>query len=275
VAQAQTTDQGYRVSEGKVNDQVTDPVPPAATAQPVATKRLARFDFVSGNVTWRADDAASWSKATQNLPLKEGAQIWVTDGGRAELRFDDGSLLRLGNNAVVTIQTVYSDAEGNFTQIKMTSGLLTMRVRQEKSVFQVDTAGVSVKAKGPARVRVGSANDIEVGVLQGQATVEGKQGKTVVHASNDLTTRDGTTPYDVQRLPDPDSWERWNDERDRALGNADGVPVVVAPRPVVVYPAVAPVYVPTSSFFLGLNFGFGPGWGYHHGYGWRGGWFRR
>src|SRR5690348_13272094 len=45
-----------------------------------APVRLARFSMVSGNVTWRRDDDAEWSLATMNLPVREGAQIWVTEG---------------------------------------------------------------------------------------------------------------------------------------------------------------------------------------------------
>ena len=58
-------------------------------------------------------------------------------GGRAEIRFNDGSLLRLGNDAVVTLQTVYGDADGEFTQIKLVSGLISLRPKLERSVYQI------------------------------------------------------------------------------------------------------------------------------------------
>jgi hypothetical protein len=237
--------------------------PPAASAnnpsadnkQPASEPaRTARFDYVSGNVTWRPDDNATWTKAAVNKPLRPGAQIWVTEGGRAEIRFDDGSLLRIGNGTVATLQTLYSDDQGKFTQINMTSGLITLRLRQQQSIYQVDTPINSIKAAGPARVRVGVGATTEIGVRVGRATIEGKQGKITVNAGGYLVLQDASTPYKVQSLPGEDSWELWNDERDRILWESE--------HHVHVYPP----YGPTSSFglFLGIPLGSPHGhWGWH------------
>ena len=46
-----------------------------ADAGPV---RMARISFAEGNVSWRPDDSGAWSQATLNLPLQQGAQVWVT-----------------------------------------------------------------------------------------------------------------------------------------------------------------------------------------------------
>lgn len=83
-------------------------------------------------MTWRADDNASWSKATVNLPVRDGTQLWASDGGRAEIRFDDGSLLRLGNDAIVTVQSLYRDDQGAFTQIRMIAGVVMLLPKKEK-----------------------------------------------------------------------------------------------------------------------------------------------
>src|SRR5579871_2701657 len=106
---AHNSDNGYRYTEqGAVKG--ADPVAPPAgsnTATGAASNekvdgpvRLARFAYVSGNVNWRSADTAQWSGAVANMPLREGAQIWVIDGGRAEVQFDDGSVLRIGNGAI-------------------------------------------------------------------------------------------------------------------------------------------------------------------------------
>lgn len=212
-ARAQDSD-SYRIGEHEAT------VPSRAdtgNGQPSSAPRLARFDYVSGNITWRLDDRASWTKAAGNQSLRQGAQIWVSEGGRAEIRFDDGSLLRLGNGAVVTLQTLYRDDQGDFTLIKISSGLATLRLRREHSIYQVDTPVVSVKADGPARVRVGVADRVEVGVRLGHAVIDGKQGKITLDSGDFLALRDAETPYTRRTLPSEDSWECWNDERDRLL----------------------------------------------------------
>ena len=101
--------------------------------------RLARIAYVKGNVTWRPDPDADWTRASVNVPLRQGAELWVTEGGRAEIQFDDGSVLRLGNGALVTLQTFYSDADGEFTEIKALEGLVSLRLKHERSVYQIDT----------------------------------------------------------------------------------------------------------------------------------------
>ncbi len=244
-------DEGYQVGE---QTRPADNHPATNTSQTTTEpQRLARFDYISGNVTWRAKESDSWSKAKDNLPLSQGAQVWVTEGGRAEVRFDDGSLLRLGNGAVVTLQSVYSDSQGKFTQIKMLSGLITLRLRQENSIYQVNTPIVTVNAAGPARVRVGVEDTVEVGVRLGHVTIEGKQGKATLNSGDYVALHDADTPYHITNLPPADSWERWNDERDH-LPNAAGYPV---------HRYYPPVFVPSTVFGLFLDFPIGHGYDHH------------
>ncbi len=225
-----TEDRGYSVNE-EGRTQGADPVgdagrlPQAEAAQnsegPV---RLARFSYVKGNVTWRTDDKAEWSTASVNLPLRQGAQIWVTEGGRAELQFDDGSLIRLGTGAVVTIQTLYSDSDGEFTELKMTDGLATLNLRHDRGVYQVDTPLASVKATGPASIRLGVGDGLELAVKSGKAAIEGAQGKETLQSGDFLDLRDSNSPYTVRSLPRADSWDRWNQERDDYLRRAENAP---------------------------------------------------
>src|SRR5580704_10718782 len=70
-------DAGYAVGEnGPADSAAADPAATAnTTAGPV---RLARFSYIKGTVTWRPDESSDWAAAPDNLPLKQGAQIWVT-----------------------------------------------------------------------------------------------------------------------------------------------------------------------------------------------------
>jgi len=183
--------------------------------------RLARFSYVQGNVTWRTSDGAAWSPASVNLPIRQGAQVWVTNGGRAEVQFDDGSLLRLGNGTVVTLQTLFSDADGEFTELQMSAGLSTLELRASKSIYQVDTPLVSIKSEGPSKVRIGVDSDVEVAVRNGRAAVEGSGHKAVLESGGYLDLADVGAAFNTGRLPDPDRWDRWNDARDRQLADAD------------------------------------------------------
>src|SRR5579862_2645674 len=135
---------GYHVGESSATaptDQGTPPPPSDQTAGPV---RMARVSYVNGNVTWRPDGDTDWTAATVNTPMRQGAQVWVGDGGRVELQFDDGSDLRLGSGGVATLQTLFSDSQGEFTEIKMTDGLGSLDLRTDHSIYQIDTPHGSV-----------------------------------------------------------------------------------------------------------------------------------
>ncbi len=217
----------YHIGEANVPgaaDATADLSPAGADADPstgVGPIRLARFSYVQGNVTWRTSDGAAWSPATVNLPIRQGAQVWVTNGGRAEVQFDDGSLLRLGNGAVATLETLYSDGSGEFTEIQMNEGLSTLELRPSKSIYQVNTPLVSVKSEGPSKVRIGVDSDVEVAVRSGRAAVEGRGRKTVLESGSYLDLADAEAAFEPGGLPDPDSWDQWNDARDRQLAEGD------------------------------------------------------
>jgi hypothetical protein len=225
--QAQDADQGDSVSSYRTGENTprnNQPLSEAAQTDPPAKDpktqgpvRMARFAYVQGNVTWRPDTSASWSKATNNLPLRQGAEIWVTEGGRADVQFDDGSALRLGNGALVVLKVLYSDDKGEFTELALNEGLATLHSRHADAVYQVDTPMASAKTSGDAQIRFGVDGGSEIAVQRGSASIEGSAGKTTLTEGNYLYLRDATAAYTPHRLPGPDSWDRWNSDRNRLI----------------------------------------------------------
>ena len=179
--------------------------------------RLARFSYIQGNVTWRGADGDDWAGAALNMPLRQGAQIWVSDNSRAELQFDDGSRLRLDHNTLITLQTLYSDAQGEFTEINLNDGETHLRLTNKYSVYQINSPLSSLKASGPASLRIGAGDGLQIGVRQGAATVEGAADKASLHEGDYLDIADANAAYTVRNLPREDEWDRWNDARDRSL----------------------------------------------------------
>ncbi len=179
--------------------------------------RMARFAYVTGKVTWRDGDTGNWSQATVNMPLHQGTEVFVQNGGRADLQFDDGSELRLGNGALVSLKTLFSDSKGEFTQIDMKQGLATLHSRHQDSVYQVDTPTVSVKFAGLTQVRFGVDGGSEIAVQTGSAKIEGAQGKLDVPEGRYLYLASSESVYMMRPTPSPDPWDRWNGERNEIL----------------------------------------------------------
>lgn len=175
--------------------------------------RLACFSYVHGDVIWRASDQDGWAPATDNLPIRQGADIYVATG-RAEIQFDDGSVVRLGHRTMVTLDTLYSDSQGEYTILKLTEGLSTLNLRTQASQYQVDTPFASVTASGPANIRIGAGDSVEVAVRDGSATVENGAGSFDMAAGSYDDIPDSQTSGQVTGLPSPDGFDRWNDQRE-------------------------------------------------------------
>jgi hypothetical protein len=196
--------------------------PDASAPSNVSTNgpvRLARFSLVQGDVSWRPTAEDDWSIAGVNVPIREGAQVWVTSGGRAEIQFDDGSYVRIGDGAVVTLQTLYSDEDGEFTELSLSQGIATLDLKNKASIYQLDTPLTSVKAAGISNVRVGVNDGAEVAVHDGSATITGPGGTASLSAGDYIYLADSTTPLNITPVPPEDSWDHWNDVRDDLLAD--------------------------------------------------------
>jgi hypothetical protein len=125
----------------------------------------------------------------------------------------------------------------------MNSGIAMLEPREERSLYEVNTPFLGIKTVGPSRVRIGVGDDVEVAVSRGRANLEGTQGKQTLNSGDFVSLHATDTAYAVKALPSPDSWERWNEDRDRKM-IADAYPPVRHAPPPAGY----------SSFFLSLGF---------------------
>jgi len=185
--------------------------------------RMARVSYLDGPIDWRPDYRGQWADATVNLPLREGAQIWAPGNHRAEIQFDDGSLLRLSDGAVVTLKEMYSDRDGEFTLIKLTDGAVSLTARNPHSIYQIDTPCDSVKAEGPSKVQVRAemnSKSTDVTCRGGRAQVLGPKGTNTLQP-NQRAIYDPDGSSRPQALAPPSSWDKFNDQRDERMGRPE------------------------------------------------------
>ncbi len=183
--------------------------------------RLARFSYLSGSVTWHYGDDTSWSNATRNMPLRDGAQIWTSDSSRAEIQFDDGARLRLDSNSLITLQTLFSDDKGEFTELTLNNGSAHMHLKTRYSIYQINTPYASLKAAGPSRFSASVGAACEFKQFYGSSTIEGNGGSVTLQQGLDLRLSDANAPYQVAPLPGDDEWDTWNASRDERIDNPD------------------------------------------------------
>jgi hypothetical protein len=157
--------------------------------------RLAHFTVVSGDACWRTDATAPWSAATGNLPIREGAELSTVGSAKAEIAFDDGSRMRLGKGAYVTLKALYSDSQGEFTQLVLRGGTLDLRLQHECSVYEIDAPLVTIDATGPSTLRIDAENGVCVAVREGRCTIDGDRGKKTLAAGQYLVLRRACLGY--------------------------------------------------------------------------------
>ncbi|HWD41848.1 MAG TPA: DUF6600 domain-containing protein [Fimbriimonas sp.] len=212
-ATAAISQDGYHVSE--------DYRPDAQTANdgPV---RIARISYLKGSVSWRPDGDQSWADASMNLPLRQGAQIWVNQNSRAEIQFDDGSYMRIGSGGdggLVTLQTLYSDAKGEFTEIALNSGLASLHLVNRDSLYQIDTETLTAKAYGYADFRVGQGNGVEVVDHSGAVAVENDHGKLTLRDQESVFAANENAVLSVANAPEKDRWDNFCDDRAESVSH--------------------------------------------------------
>ena len=229
---------GYKVGEAG-----SSPAPSAPAApSPQTGTRMARIEFVSGSVTWRPDTTSDWKPARVLTALQPGAQIWATGSGKAELRFDDGAVVRIGQGATATVETLFSDAKGGFTRISVDNGSATLNARAGRGVYQLDLPLYAVAASGPVRLSIRTDRESRVIVRSGKAVVQSDKGKVQLSAGDTLSLASPDAAFVVRTAPASDSWDRWNDDRDSLL------PRITSPAGAVIIPTII----------------FGGGYGHHH-----------
>jgi len=184
------------------------PAPP-----PPSTLGAMRISLLDGDVQIKTEDTGDWVPASINMPLRDGDQLWVPEGGRTELELRDGSFLRLDQKTALDILTVERDsyqfylAEGRaFANFKGRRGTL----------LQVDTSVSSVRAYDNAVFRVDVLGDglADISVYRGSIYAESQDGKTTVTEGNALSLK-GDATAELSPLGPPDEWENWNRERDQ------------------------------------------------------------
>ncbi len=192
----------------------------AVVAQPAFASddppiRVARLNYVEGDVSFQPGGETDWGWATLNRPMTTGDSVWTGDRSRAEMQ--------IGSTAIrVDGQTMMSflNLDDRTVQIQLATGTIDVHVRNlyGDDVFEVDTPNLAftMLQRGHYRITVdpeGSFTTITLRDGQGQVTGGGKaflvEGGSQIQVS-------GTDDifYDIYDLPGRDSFDQWSYNRD-------------------------------------------------------------
>lgn len=200
----------------------------SAHADP-ANSRAARLTYAQGTVTVNQPGNAESVPAQPNLPLLSGVQLATGNDGQAEVEFEDGSVVRLTPNSVLSLDNLAIAADGVFiTDLSLLQGLAYCELRATPQYrYSLNAGGDILSPVENTTVRVNLDQPPAIfSVFDGTAQVEHQNApngefaaagyQTQVRAGESLRAdpSDANRYFLTQQIAD-DSWDQWNEDRDQ------------------------------------------------------------
>jgi TonB family protein len=177
--------------------------------------RVARLNYVEGEVSFQPGGETDWGWATLNRPMTTGDSLWTGDRSRAEMHIGS-TAIRVGEQSSVS----FLNLDDRTIQIQLNSGTVDVRVRNlyDDDVFEVDTPNLAftLLQRGDYRITVdpdGSFTTITLRGGQGQIN-GGGQAFLVDGGSQVQVSGTDYISYDIYDLPDRDNFDRWSYSRE-------------------------------------------------------------
>lgn len=179
--------------------------------------RVARLDYMAGDVTTEPAGATDWSYAQLNRPLTTGDQLWNDSNARSEMHIGS-TAVRMGPQTSLDVLNL----DDSSAQLKVAQGSLSTRVRAlpAGSAYEIDTPNLALGLNGPGDYRVDVAPDgsaTTVTVRSGSVIVYGENGQMPMQAGQQIRFT-GTALQQVASgaAPQPDAFDQWALTRDEA-----------------------------------------------------------
>jgi hypothetical protein len=197
------------------------PALPAEDAAPSA--QAVRLSSVEGQVRIAQGSQVLADPALANTPLFEGTLVQTSEDGRAELQFDNGSVVRLSPNSSLKLVTLRGQGAPGDTEILLVGGLGYFELQGESAGGQmrVRLGDSTVTASASAVLRINlDTPPGELAIFSGDAHLERGAAQSLdLHGGESVTLSSGSDPtqYALSDSIEPDSWDAWNSDRDQAL----------------------------------------------------------
>jgi hypothetical protein len=188
--------------------------------------RAVRLSFVDGQVKLAQGSQVLAAQAVANTPLFEGMQLTTADNGKAEIQFEDGSVVRIAPDSMLTLQVLRGAGTTADAELTVNSGLCYFEFQGGGQAGQMSVHfGASVVTSSgftvlrvsmdtpPGSVAVFSGNvHLQVGASPAvTAAIDLHGGESI-----SLDPAD-PTQFNLAETIEPNSWDTWNSDRDESL----------------------------------------------------------
>lgn len=205
----------FGVAQGPPPDAPPPGGPPGGMTSPA---NVARMSFVQGDVRFSNGNDPQLQPAVMNMPLMENSRLQTGEDGEAEIEFNDGSVARLTPNSGLQIVALDRDQ----VQIQQLSGLsyYEVNVGDGHPEFSVLLPSATAEPTSNSIFRVDLDTGVDVAMMTGSLRLDGAGVPPGQLTDGQSVHFDPTTSFAqfavVQGFA-PDSWDRWNDDRDQQI----------------------------------------------------------
>jgi len=190
----------------------------AAWGQTYSHARVVRLSFVEGSVTVQRSDVADWAEAPTNTPIQEGFKLSTAEGSFAEVEFENGSTVRLGQLSMLEFTQLALGSDGSkINCLTMHKGYATFHAAPEgQDVYEVRTSNATLTPRGKAMFRADvESSEERVEVFSGSVEVASSLGSWTLAKNSVLDLSPGTDqPEQLSEGITKDDWDRWVQERE-------------------------------------------------------------
>lgn len=196
------------------NGELAGPPPGSAAA--------VRLSDVEGGVQLSNGSMILASQALNNTPVFEGTLITTGDDGRAELQFDDGSVVRITPDSALLISVLRKQGGSAQSELNLRSGLAYFELQSdsENEAIRVRFGDNILTSSGFTVMRVRyDTPPGQFAVFSGNAHLaEGTALSLDLHGGESvILNAENPSDYQLAESIEPDSWDEWNSDRDEAL----------------------------------------------------------
>src|SRR5215470_3895207 len=189
--------------------------------------RIVRLSDVQGSVKIDRNLGQGYEKAFLNTPITQGMKLQTSEDSRAEVEFEDGSVIHLAPNTVLVFKELaLADSGGKISTVEVREGQAYFNLRgANKDEFAVTFIHQKTALTGPAhfRVRVNDT-DASLAVFTGDVKVEGSAGELEVGKKQTATfdlLNDEQAKLEKNIESDPfDAWDKQESQYHERYTNA-------------------------------------------------------
>jgi len=189
----------------------------AVSASADSKARIVRLSDVQGSVKMDRDTGEGFERAFLNMPVLEGTKLKTGSDGRAEIEFEDGSVMHVVPDSQVVFTHLALGNDGQkLTIVDLTEGTAYLNLHSKKGDrFTLNFVRESVTVSEPAHFRVELSNaEATVAVFQGDVEVAGTSGQVEIakkhSATFDLANNDS---YALAKNYEEDPYDNWDKEQ--------------------------------------------------------------